>query len=145
MRLAIAKHEVVGSKPITRFMDLAANTTIFVTGLLGGLRRNGLFVGGKRRAQSMRFRHSAMLALIGWILLTPPIASVASKWNDATKENEPYTNAPLSQWQTVLTFDTADECRAELANQNAQIQVKCPTCVALAECVAADDPRLKAK
>ena len=90
----------------------------------------------------MRFRHAAALTLVGWCLMTPPMASVGSKWNAATKENDPYTNAPLSQWQTVLTFATADECRAELANQNAQIQVNCPTCVALAECVSTDDPRL---
>ena len=93
----------------------------------------------------MNLRHAATLALLGWYLLTPPLASVGSKWNAATKEYDPYTNAPLSQWQTVLTFDTAEECRAELANQNAQIQMNCPTCAALAECVASDDPRLKEK
>jgi len=93
----------------------------------------------------MNLRHTAALALLGWYLLTPPIASVGSKWNSATKEYDPYTSAPLSQWQTVLTFDTAEECRAELANQNAQIQVHCPTCAALAECVASDDPRFKEK
>ena len=91
----------------------------------------------------MKLRRAAALALVGWCLITPPLASVGNRWNAETREYDPFTNAPLSQWQTVLTFDTAEECRAELANQTAKIQASCPTCTALAKCVASDDPGLK--
>jgi hypothetical protein len=53
----------------------------------------------------MNLRHAAALALAGtWLLVTPP------------KEPRPFgqfrvmTEAPLSQWSTIGTFPTEDDC-----------------------------------
>jgi len=47
----------------------------------------------------MKPRHAAALALVGWYLLVPPLTS-----------GTVLRNAPLSQWEQVKSFDTADAC-----------------------------------
>jgi hypothetical protein len=100
-------------------------------------------------------RHAAALALVGWYLMVPPTE----------------TSAPLPQWKIAATFDSGDQCTRSLsglrddankevatrenagagylgtqkdrdawaAAQNKQITLY------QAQCVAADDPRLKDK
>lgn len=45
----------------------------------------------------MKTCHAAALALLGWYLMVPLVGGDAS--------------APLSQWRTIDSFDTAQECR----------------------------------
>jgi hypothetical protein len=78
--------------------------------------------------------HAATLALVGWYLMLP-IA--------------PDRYAPISEWAHVDSFDTAAECREE-ALQNIERVKKKGEKVEIDraeafECIATDDPRLKAK
>ena len=60
----------------------------------------------------MRSRHAAALALVGWYLMTPPLRSPQSvHWNEGKPQQDTLTPAPLSQWRTVNSFDSASECR----------------------------------
>ncbi len=89
----------------------------------------------------MRYRHAAALALIGWYLLLPPAG-----------RDYPMGNAdlPLSQWlKRPTTYRDKDECehvldrQRRLANsKNRQVAVNY---YKQAQCVSANDPRLKAK
>jgi len=56
-------------------------------------------------------------------------------------------NAPLSQWQTMDSFDTAAACRSALAKLTAVVAGNVVHSVIekrvlLGKCLAADDPRL---
>ena len=49
----------------------------------------------------MKTRHTAVLALIAWLLLLPP-----------TRQGNWDTKAPLSQWTKMKTFTSEQACRA---------------------------------
>jgi hypothetical protein len=51
---------------------------------------------------SMNLRHAAVLALVGWYLMSAPM----------TPDHQVLTDAPLSKWKTGASFDTAKECEA---------------------------------
>jgi hypothetical protein len=98
----------------------------------------------------MNSRHAAALALVGWYLMVPPIASRTGPIN---------RDALLEKWETWFAFDTAAECQARIKTiANAAIgRLKAqPVAIATeqrisdlqaisARCVASDDPRLKEK
>jgi hypothetical protein len=89
----------------------------------------------------MRFCHVAALALIGWYLLLPPAGRDYPMGN---------VDLPLSQWlKRPTVYRNKDECehvldrQRRLANsKNRQVAVNY---YKQAQCVSADDPRLKSK
>lgn len=86
------------------------------------------------------FPHAAALALMGWYLLIPP----------ATLPPNVSYRSPLSKWQTISAFDSADECQDFLttffqtSRQKAALNLLEPAYrdFMFAKCVASDDPRL---
>ena len=116
------------------------------------------------KAQTMKPRHAAVFALVGWYLLTPPLSYFPIGSHDV--EGKPFhgwmvggweENSPkFAEWDIEGTFDTAAECQGELrtltlrvpqsihedregyANALMWVQKR-------AECVSTDDPRLKPK
>jgi hypothetical protein len=99
----------------------------------------------------MKPRHAAVLALLGWNLV---------KWNlmfPPLTPNGVDPSAPLSKWEISSSYDTADECeesktrklaflktlRPAQASQRAAVIVQ--EKLSESQCVAGDDPRLKAK
>jgi hypothetical protein len=56
----------------------------------------------------MNIRHAAALALVGWYMVTPPIAGDANgrSWIDFKK--------PVTQWTIVNKFDSKEDCRKAL-------------------------------
>jgi hypothetical protein len=90
----------------------------------------------------MNLRHAAALAGT-WLLLTPP------------KEPRPFgefrvmTEAPLSQWSTIGTFTTEDDCEVashpKLSNgvPSAPIGSGARVAAESVKCVSSDDRRLK--
>lgn len=91
----------------------------------------------------MKLRHAAALALVSWYLMIPPSALPSGV---AYKE-------PLSKWQIVRGFDTADDCNDFLSTffegsqQKQALNMLEPAYrdYMFAECIASDDPRLKEK
>ena len=89
----------------------------------------------------MKPRHAAAIALVGWYLILPQ-----------TGRDYPMGNldAPLSQWlKRPTTYRDKDECEHVLDrhrrltnSKNKQIAVRF---YQQAQCVSADDPRLKEK
>jgi hypothetical protein len=95
----------------------------------------------------MNLRHATALALVGWYLMVPPIANTEAQWITESLV------APLSQWSSLQSFDTAKECEDEAAKVKRQVSTKnqggpvplIQRPFAFAQCVATDDPRLKEK
>ena len=105
----------------------------------------------------MKPRHAAVLALVGWYLMMPPI-----KGNLPDLKTD--TDAPLSRWQQRGAYDTAKACEEKLevlqgadglteaesklsAGKNVtakELQILSAP-INYARCVATDDPRLKEK
>jgi len=56
----------------------------------------------------MKSRHAAALALVGWYLMIPPMGLHV----------EVEYNAPLSQWDMMGSFDSADECEKAYQQYN---------------------------
>jgi len=90
----------------------------------------------------MNLRHVAALALVDWYLTTPPISL---KGADGS--------APLSSWHIEAAYDNAGECdSAQVRSQKVAKKSDLPDTVKrpliqamdLSQCVASDDPRLKA-
>ena len=90
----------------------------------------------------MKLRHAAALALVGWYLMFPP-------WNKAG--DALVLDAPLSQWRTISSFDTAKECSADRAEHYGKALYPPPdshppplavAMLAASHCIASDDPRL---
>jgi hypothetical protein len=87
--------------------------------------------------------HTAALVLIGWYLIIP-----SSKLPPGVAYKE-----PLSKWQIVRGFDTADDCQDFLdtffedSHQKQALNLLEPAYrdYMFAECIASDDPRLKEK
>lgn len=58
-----------------------------------------------RQACTVKPRHAAALALVGWYLMTPP-----------TPNNDPdqfSANAPLSSWVQVGSYNSLEDCKNE--------------------------------
>lgn len=105
---------------------------------------------------NLKSRHLAALALVGWYLMMPP---------DSTKiPHDVESEAPLSRWAIVASFDTQEHCEKTLADlqnkeedpvdldQTGKLQRLQKHDPALgkarainAGCVASDDFRLKGK
>jgi hypothetical protein len=90
---------------------------------------------------SMKRRHAAALALVGWYLMVPP-----------TGRDYPMGNvdAPLSQWSRRPTiYRDKDECEHVLDRDrrltNAKNRQTLVKFYKQAQCVSADDSRLKRK
>jgi hypothetical protein len=97
----------------------------------------------------MKLRHAAVLALVGWYLMVPPLRYFLNP-------NLP----PFSQWEIRGSFDTADACTAQKAKEieiepgteeikrhgmDEQLQLQISSQMAAARCIATDDPRLRGK
>jgi hypothetical protein len=90
-------------------------------------------------------RHAAVLALVGWQLLSPP-------FNSSTESYNP--DAPLRQWKVWKTLDSQSACEQVLSRFNGASLTSIDPAeryMALMEqtpgfefqCIATDDPRLK--
>lgn len=87
-------------------------------------------------AITMSCRHAAVLALVGWYLIIPPVRGGA----------QPDTQAPISAWTVFRKFDSAAACREwklKLETQARRAGKYGPRPDFM--CVASDDPRLKEK
>jgi len=96
----------------------------------------------------MNLRHAVALAAVGWYLMVPPFG-----YGDFNE------NAPISQWSTDTSFDTAKECEDYRVSANKKTQADLPphgskptdsaqafaVKMLLGQCIASDDPRLKGK
>jgi hypothetical protein len=100
----------------------------------------------------MKLRHAAVLALVGWYLMVPPLRFGPVQYK-----------APLATWSVVLVFDSAIQCdharthaleeiRPALVDADravqipeGSIQLQSAKLIAYAQCIATDDPRLKEK
>jgi hypothetical protein len=91
----------------------------------------------------MKFRHTAVLALVGWYLMLPPMDG-----------NIPNVKAAFSQWDILLSFDIAETCESKRADLRSKILGRVKNDEAAnrldtdrrlidARCIATDDPRLK--
>ena len=100
----------------------------------------------------MRLRHTVAIALTGWYLMVPPTG----------RNLRVGLAAPLSQWRTVGSFNSAGDCesgkrkglplleerikekagKAGVAAQDSDVQQLAGLSL---RCIASDDPRLKEK
>jgi hypothetical protein len=85
----------------------------------------------------MTTRRAAMLMLAGWYLMLPPVGHDGSE-------------AVLSGWGILHSYDTAPECEASREKREEESGLRLPPLPSgfqprrdLAICVASDDPRLK--
>jgi hypothetical protein len=78
-------------------------------------------------------RAAAALTLVGWYLMVPPMHESGFWSRFGMRFGD--TNAPLSRWSIVGTFNTVRECEAALSERTARQRE--------ARCVASDDSRLK--
>jgi len=105
--------------------------------------------------ESMKARHAAALALVGWYLLTPPVMRKGQIVIGGRLFSE---EAPLSLWNNQASFDSATGCEAarhspESFHAPASVDEKerrwveenFGTLLQYAKCVSTDDPRLKPK
>ncbi len=95
---------------------------------------------------SVKFRHTAAVALTGWYLIAPPYVPSSTK-----------PPPPLYKWTRLQEFDDQAHCDKEFREQKA-VRIE-PSAAdsnnwsgrwgegetKLQQCVAADDPRLKGK
>src|ERR1700722_15020161 len=74
------------------------------------------------RSASMKPRHAAVLSLVGWYLMLPPL----TKKGPDSYDLPPDTSAPISKWTySVLDhFDTEEECKTELANRQSSVETR---------------------
>jgi hypothetical protein len=93
----------------------------------------------------MNLRHAATLVLLGWYLMLPPMGSVESRRNPSTGFYVAYSTQPLNAWEIAGSYRTAADCGTALEQANQLARQDCCDCSAVAECIAADDPRLKSK
>ncbi len=92
--------------------------------------------------ESINARHAAVLALVIWYLMMPPVGQ---------------QNAPFFNWATIQIFASAGECNTERNKEVAQGRAAKPTNVITpntsiinsglfdgtkAECISSDDSRL---
>jgi len=89
----------------------------------------------------MRSYHAVALALVGWYLMVPPMGRDYPRGN---------VDAPLTQWlKRPTTYRDKDECEHVLDRQrrltNSKNKQTAVNFYKQAQCVSADDPRLKPK
>jgi hypothetical protein len=92
--------------------------------------------------KTMKMRHVVALALTGWYLMTPPLAS------DGSLDSR----APLSRWNIDSSYDTADDCQGivsafarmypNLKEDGAPITKAKVWPAVNGKCISTDDPRL---
>ena len=108
----------------------------------------------------MKPRHAAALALVGWYLMTPPTQLVKCErggWNPAVASltciNRVESQAPLREWKRVSDsqeFEYKTDCQRAIS-KDCYTEVERDGTKSLmgslchADCIAADDPRLKKK
>ena len=103
----------------------------------------------------MKTRHAAALALVGWYLMAPPLGPAKCSnpnplWGSGSGiqcQAKIETQAPLRQWKRVpdsQEFEHKTDCERAISNDCAS-SLQGDLCVAKAECIATDDPRLKEK
>ncbi len=105
----------------------------------------------------MTSRHATALAIVAWYLMIPPIGA----------DYKVDARAPMLEWRRSVKFDSEKECEASLkdviqhpttpdeyqaaaratlkARMHPISQAEMTKRTAESQCVAADDPRLKAK
>jgi hypothetical protein len=99
----------------------------------------------------MKLRHAAALALVGWYLIGPPQQGGPADFN---------IHAPLSKWKVIDSYDNIGKCeqgksvhqdhwydRAIADPVGTKAAIKDAIMLIWlndAQCVASDDPRLKA-
>lgn len=109
----------------------------------------------------MKARHFIALGLALWYLMIPPSENPFDP-----SDRVLITGAPLSQWLVVDSFDTAQQCHQMLAGKterarravvearkskgpSAEVELlteeKSFDAYSAGQCIASDDPRLKAK
>ena len=112
---------------------------------------------------SMKPRHATALALVGWVLLIPPIVLPSSEVRPEPLDVD--REAPLSDWIREESFERAGDCEkarkalpddvrnqrsviipgnmgtAEIEQSHANLVVGALS----ARCISTDDPRLKEK
>jgi hypothetical protein len=87
----------------------------------------------------MKPRHVAVLALVGWYLLIPPI----------DKGGRVEASLPLDYWLNLDSFVTAAECRDAALQRQTEVEREPGNSEARIEtyrgwrCIATDDPHLK--
>jgi hypothetical protein len=109
------------------------------------------------RTNVTNLRHAAVLALVGWYLMVPPVnpgkdnlklLKSGSWWADL--------NAPLAHWQTSSVFDKASNCNVaqdamvnDFGKHQANLGTGFTKAWRIAEsqacCISTDDSRLKEK
>jgi len=68
---------------------------------------------------SVKFRHAAALAAIGWYMIAPPVTRDTSNEPSALiGRSHADLSAPLSTWRIVKSFDSARDCEKRLAEEN---------------------------
>ena len=86
----------------------------------------------------MNLRHAAVLALVGWYLMSPPLVRKQGTLQEDTAQ-------PLSKWVQFRAFDSAQACEKD-RDLILQAQKTINSTEALSDrCIEADDPRLKEK
>jgi hypothetical protein len=102
----------------------------------------------RRSSENIKLRRALALAL-GWYLMVPPI-------NRAPAGYEAQFGLPLSKWTVNTAFDSAYDCEAmhtpyllkNAKNMNSRQKGSLSWALAVAatqsQCIASDDPRLKA-
>ena len=109
----------------------------------------------------MKSRHAAALALVGWYLMMPPQSKKCWKVpNDNLAmivgcEAKIESQAPLREWKRVpdtQEFEYKTDCQRTISDDcHLQVEddgksyVEGDLCAGGADCIAADDPRLKSK
>jgi hypothetical protein len=110
-------------------------------------------IGVRGRRRGMRIRHAAVLTLVGWYLMVPPIR-ILGPASDPKTPVEFDRRAPLSEWKILGSFDTAKACYDYPAHLEKLLHRSGPAGAGAdeaakawfdkAQCIATDDPRLKA-
>ena len=109
----------------------------------------------------MKRHHAAALALVGWYLMTPPTQQVQCTrggWNPGLVSSltciyRVESQAPLREWERVpdsQEFEYKTDCQRAIAKDcyrevEADGTSSLEGSLCYADCIAADDPRLKRK
>jgi hypothetical protein len=114
----------------------------------------------------MKARHATALALVGWYLMVPPSqsppAALATNIDAINAYKRMPQRLPISRWNIVESFDSADDCRAyalAASKEKEFVYPKSAKAIDLkavaadyshyagvwGKCIATDDPRLKEK
>lgn len=86
----------------------------------------------------MKLRHTAALALMGWYLIVPTPEMARARRDDVS----------LSRWYQIGSYDSADDCNQAkngMLYSKSQSNADENWATSRLQCVADDDPRLKAK